>query len=935
MTATRFPKQTVLSRSLGLGLAAAASCGWLVSPAWAQQGNLDHVQRQGQQLDVVRGGGDLRTGQDDSVRASRSVQQSLRQRAEQNRRESGQLRQREQQAVLRRSTQEASATTTAGGAVVSDGVDERGLWKLLQQKNLVAFDRQLASLRQQHGEWKPSAGLLQERQRLQSDADIDRALAQAANGQGVALDDLQAVVARYPAQFSCERIDRLWSAAELLAKGGRRDAALALYRSVFPACTPPANRIATLYMAQQTLGADSEAVARLIELESAGQRDDESQARFARLVYDRELTRLAALAPASEQALQLAAPLSEPVRGYLDAPAATLIGWIMLAHNDLAEAAVWFNRARQWQPANVDAQLGLLQIALEAGNVAGADALLAQPALAADPRARAQRARLQLLRADQLNRDKNYSASLAALDDAMRLGASAGQTAQLRAWNLYGSGRYEQAAQIFASQYRSDGDARMAEGWALAESARGRLDILAADPEASQAPLADYVMALQAQQLYYRKQFIEARSLQRRIESDIAAQEIKDNVAALQLRESVTAYQPAADLKGVGAASVTAGLSYSNHAGADGQGHLETLSPALRAEWFGGANGTRVYNLRWRALQLDAGRITPEQTAQALGVPASATQSGKPTVQDLWFSVEDSLWLTSLGRLSWQAAVGATTGGTASSALHGMASVGQQTAWGSWSTYVGSNPVRDSLLSWRGTALGTTGDWWGAVRRNAIGARTLVQVSPRWSTSANVELATFSGYNVQSNRAAVLDLGAGYDLKLADFDYFNVGPALHYLHYDNNQNQYGWGLGGYYSPQRSVSLGLASQFLTLEGRQTQLTGNLELGINRSSESASSCLPVSTRSVAAGAINCGYAGSSNSGMYAHVQLAAVKRLSSRWQLGVLGDLNVTPGRDRQYAAMLFVRYFFEDRAAVFSRDLPKNTRDFSGQLDDGR
>jgi hypothetical protein len=905
-----------------------AGCGWLAAPAWAQQGNLDNVQRQGQQFDLVRGG---------DARINGNVQQSLRQRAEQNRRDTGQLRQREQQAVLRRSAQEAAVTTAAGVAVVAgaEGVDERALWKLLQQKNLTVFDRQLASLRLQHGQWTPSAGLLQERERLQADADIARTLKQAASGQGAALDELQAVVARYPAQFSCARIDQLWSAAELLARGGRRDAALALYRSVFPDCTPPANRIATLYMAQQTLGADSEAVTALIDMERAAQRDDDSQARYGRLVYDRELTRLAALAPASEQALQLAGPLSEPVRGYLDAPAATLIGWIMLAHNDLAEAAVWFNRARQWQPANVDAQLGLLQIALAAGNEAGAEALLAQPAVQADPRSRAPRARLQLLRADHLNRDKNYSASLAALDEAMRLGASAEQTTQLRAWNLYGSGRYEQASQLFAGQYRSSGDARMAEGWALAESARGRLDTLALDPEASQAPLADYVMALQAQQLYYRKQFIEARSLQRRIESDLAAQELKDAVVALQVRESVAAYQPPADLTGAGAASVTAGLSYSNHAGAAGQGHLETLSPALRAEWFGGANGTRIYNLRWRALQLDAGRITPEQTAQALGVPASATQSGKPVVQDLWFSVEDSLWLTALGRLSWQAAVGATTGGAASSTLHGMASVGQQTAWGSWSTYVGSNPVRDSLLSWRGNALGTTGDWWGAVRRNAIGARTLVQISQRWSTSANVELVSFNGHNVQSNRAVALDLGAGYDLKLANFDYFNVGPALHTLHYDNNQNQYGWGLGGYYSPQHSVSLGLASQFQTLEGQQSQLSGNLELGINRSSESASSCLPVAYRGVAAGAVNCGYAGSSNSGMYAHVQLAAVKRLSSRWQLGVLGDLNVTPGRDRQYATMLFVRYFFEDRAAVFSRDLPKNTRDFSGQLDDGR
>ena len=154
-------------------------------------------------------------------------------------------------------------------------------------------------------------------------------------------------------------------------------------------------------------------------------------------------------------------------------------------------------------------------------------------------------------------------------------------------------------------------------------------------------------------------------------------------------------------------------------------------------------------------------------------------------------------------------------------------------------------------------------------------------------------------------------------------------------HYAKDLSDYSLGQGGYYSPQRSVSGGIASQFLTLEGNGRQWSGNLELGWNSSSESASSCLPVAFGAADRSAVNCGYAGSRDSGMYSHLQLGVVQRVGTRWQIGALGDLNVTPGRDRQYAAMLFVRYLFSDRDAVFSRDLPKNTRDFYGQLDDGR
>lgn len=907
--------------------------------AQAQQANVTSVQRQDQAVQVRRAEGAGQVRQADGTQAARAVQQALNSRRQQQGHDLAETRRRQQQAVLARSIEEPA---DAAADTAPPGVDESSLWALLKRHDLTAFDRQLARSRAQDGLWTPSAALLAERARQQKEAEIERVFAYARSGGPVGAltgSQLQTLVRQYPQEFSCQRIDRLWSAAEIFARAGRKDDALALYRSVFPDCTPADNRIATLYMAQQILGADSDAVAGLIALEQqGGQRDAAAQARLQRILYDRQLTRLAALDPASAEAARALPAIAADILSYRDVATATLAGWIMLGQHQTDQAQDWFQQALQWQPGNVDAQMGLLQIRLDAGDIGGAQSLLALPEVAADPRARGQRARLALLRADRFNQEKDADASLAALDEAERLGATRAQTTPLRAWALYGKGRHDEAASLFATQYRATQDARMAEGWALSENARGRLDQLAASKEAQQAPLSTYVLALQSQQSYYRKQFVTAHALQQRARSEAQASVDMEpegqGTGGEDLRKSVQAYLHD-ELQGLTAASLTLGASYANHAGVDGQGHLETLAPTVHAQWFGGADQTRQYDLRLRSLRLQANVITPDAVARALGTPATAQQSGLANVRELWFGAQDSVWLTELGRLAWQGAVGVTDGGVAGTDLHGQASVGQQTAWGSWNAYAGSNPVRDSLLSWRGQAMPGSGQWWGDVRRTALGAKTLWQFAPRWSMAANAELASFSGHNVQSNRAVALDLGAGYDLKLQGFDYFNVGPALHYLHYANNQNQYGWGLGGYYSPQRSLSTGIATQFLTPEGRQSQLSGNLELGWNTAAQSAAACLPVAYRGASAAGIDCAYAGSTDRGAYAHVQMAAVKRLAPRWQLGVQGDVNLTPGRDRQYAAMVFLRYFFEDRAAVFSRDLPTSTRDFSAQMDDGR
>ncbi|MBB3213466.1 hypothetical protein FHW67_002758 [Herbaspirillum sp. Sphag1AN] len=912
--------------------------------AVAQQANLEKLEQAPLQQAQPRQQSTLTLEQHNTAEVQRHIQRDLVRRQNDAHLATLTTRRQVQQSLQQGATEEAlqaeEEVATAGTGIATlaaasstpAGVDERPLWNLLRARRISQFDQSLAQWRKRYPAWTPSAQLLAERARQQQEFEIDTVLTQAK------VETLTQLVQRYPAQFSCERIDRLWRAAEIFAKAGHKEQAMALYRSLFPDCEPAANRVASLYMAQQNLGQSSDALGQLIALEAqAGDRDVESERQFVRLQYDRDLSRLVMLEPASDAALLLVQQLSAGITAYHDSGAATLSGWVMLAHDDPKTAQIRFQDGLDWSATNVDALLGLLQIRLDAKDIAGAEALLAQPLLAAEPRARLLRSRLKLLQAEILNQQKDFAASLRSLDEAEQWGATAAQTEALRGWDNYGLGRYAQASSLFATQYRRTQEPASAEGWALSESAQGNLRQLQALPEAQSNPLRDYVLALQSQQLYYRKQFIDAYALQKEVTQGLLPPVTTSSAALAAVPVGTVQTSPAATylpttLGGIDAASVSSGWVFSDHAGTDGQGHLTTLASTVRGEWI---DGTRQINLRWRQLLLDAGTVSTSTVAHALGVPADAQSSGKASAEEFRLAIDDSLWLTRFGRLSWQLSVAAITGGAGGTDVNGNLRVSQQTGWGSWSAYMGSNPVTDSLLSWRGMQLSGSGQIWGDVRRNTIGASALWQVSPDWSLSANVALDQLAGENVQSNKAVALDLGAGYHLKLDGFDYFNLGPALHYLHYDNNQNQYDWGLGGYYSPQRSLSVGVASQFLSVEGRDRQWSGNLELGFNQASQAAASCLPVAYGAVNAGTVNCGYSGSDASGPYGHLQLAMVQQLGRRWQLGAQGDLNVTPGRDRQYGVMLFLRYFFSDRDAVLSRDLPKDMRDFYGQFDGGR
>ena len=789
----------------------------------------------------------------------------------------------------------ARAGAKAAGVPMPSAPDERPLWSLLRANRLGEYDRRLVLLSRDFPSWKPAQTLVEERARRQREQEVEAAL----NGEP---GDLRLLLARAPDEFGCAHIDRVWKAADLFARTAHPDAVYELYRTVIPTCTPEANRIATLYRAEGQLSATQ--VDELIALEAdQGNRTPDADAAFKRLRYQRALSVLAATPPDAADAASHLAALAPEIRAYRDGPAASQAGWIEFARHELDAAADWFDTALSFTPDAADAIVGLAQVRVAQQDFAAADGLLARPSLADEPRARDLRAQIALARANDAYRQHRYTDSLQELDLAAAQGMPEARTSVLRGWNLYALRQYRQAEQVFRASYRQSHDDGSAEGLALSMAALHESRALAA-PDTG--PLHAYGLALDAQRLYYQKAFVAAQG------------ELHSALAGPADQGRILSYVPA-DLTGIDAASVSAGVTWADHIGTAGQGRLSSVAPTLRAEWF---SETRAYELRYRQLFLNAGQ------GSLGGVGAIG---GTARAEELQGMVSDTVHLGDTRTLDWRVSFGATQGGAANFTPDGQASVGQQGAWGAWSAYAGVTPVRDSLLSWRGMSAG--GDTWGAVSRAASGGRARWQVGPRWNISAGAEAQWLSGMRVAENEGMSADLSASYDFQVPGFDYFSAGPALHYLAYRRNENFYSPGQGGYYSPQLSASGGLALQLLSKEGQSWQWQGNIEPGWNYSRQANEPCFPLGEPTGVDAQTSC--YGSHDRGPYVHAQLAAVAKLAARWQVGALVDLNVTPGRDKQVAALAFVRYFFAPRAAVFSRDLPRNTRDFYLQLDDDR
>lgn len=133
-------------------------------------------------------------------------------------------------------------------------------------------------------------------------------------------------------------------------------------------------------------------------------------------------------------------------------------------------------------------------------------------------------------------------------------------------------------------------------------------------------------------------------------------------------------------------------------------------------------------------------------------------------------------------------------------------------------------PVTDSIVSYAGTRDPVTGERWGQVMRTGGG------VGYSYDNNGNgaygdVSYNRYNGTNVASNRNVEVNAGGYLRAWRSEHGSVTAGMNVNYQSYANNQNQFTWGQGGYFSPQSFLALSFPIRYAYEKGNlDLKLTG---------------------------------------------------------------------------------------------------------------
>ncbi|OXI34445.1 cellulose biosynthesis protein [Burkholderia sp. AU16741] len=231
----------------------------------------------------------------------------------------------------------------------------------------------------------------------------------------------------------------------------------------------------------------------------------------------------------------------------------------------------------------------------------------------------------------------------------------------------------------------------------------------------------------------------------------------------------------------------------------------------------------------------------------------------------------------------------------------------------SFSVNASRRPETSSVLSYAGMRDPWTGAVWGGVRRDGVNLRASVDVG-RTNLFAELGAGVLSGRNVERN--AEVTLRTGFTVPVYERATMKVSTGLvgNAWHYAQNLRYYTYGQGGYYSPQRYLSLGVPIEWA---GRHDALSWDLTVtgGISNSYEKDSLYYPTLTgqraAQVAAGFV---YAGSSTRGVSFSYGVNGIVEYRVNPHLSVGAQLQIDRSHDyAPSAALVYLRYAFDARA----------------------
>lgn len=713
----------------------------------------------------------------------------------------------------------ASMPATSGAAAV----DERSLWYHLHRADRAMVRLELQRLRALHPNWTPEGDLRRAIDRLLNPAG-PTAPAAPSTGKAVSV---------------CADPQAAWRKA-----AGRRKPLVAILLR----CPDPGIAEGTLteLLRGRRL---SEQIARLEALPTT------RLAPAVRAVVEQRLYALRLEMFAHDGGAKLPADwsdeLAQQIRQRNDAAAALLVGWRKLAQGDTPAALTWFELADRWgqheaarsgiaashaaraqraifQEGDLDTGMVAIQASLEAGgdpaeSIAWAlyeqkqwaeaervFALAGDPEVAAYGRALARQAAGDLFAATDIAcgsatlserlaglcteleraafwahwRSNDPAATIArGLQLERRLSTPPAEIAEIMAWAYLALDQADEAARRFVRMLSPAMSPELASGLIDSLIRAGRADEL--DALAVQSPAL-------AEKLRARRSRLAAARGQYALEAMLSAAPNTDTTQWL----------------------LQSGLTRSASRGANGLDRLELDRRDLGLRFQ--QQGLRI-DLGVRRSALSAGYPAPD-AALGLRHPPTTTDSHAPQS-----AADADEWLlrarlerpdyTVQGELRSLPKGGAVDHdgvrvGLAYTRYHTRAST---------RIALRSAPRQDSLLSFAGQIDPVSGQRWGGALDTTIELSQYLATDEHAGLTLTYAQGRITGRHLPTNRHRTLQIDYRRDLRPADWAYFRVGPFAAWTAYAHNLSHFTYGHGGYYSPERDVSIGVRFDGLTATG----------------------------------------------------------------------------------------------------------------------
>lgn len=570
-------------------------------------------------------------------------------------------------------------------------------------------------------------------------------------------------------------------------------------------------------------------------------------------------------------------------RASRSASQATAVGWALFQRKDYDSAAMWFEQAISWDTSYGEAYYGLALTKFTTGDTTQAEAIAGYRANSY-PKMRTLMGDILIRRGMEDYEARQYAGAIESFNKASNYRPLSRNERIIQGWSYYYLRDYQSAANIFERLYRSQPDKGSAEGLYAALSRLKdwkRLERIAGEVP---GPLNRIYMTYDTEQYYKSSLYVAAYD------------------------SNPKAY-PA--LANIDAPSAALGFEYAQKSGTDGESKLVTARAPVGQIKFSPANRVTITAAVARLIL----RSGDPSDGALIGTPPEEFQPFNEDIEtnfdDLYevkARVEYQDWLSPYLEL------GSTPlNGPLSARLIGKAGAQYRYSSGYFQAEFYSQPIRESVLSYVGLDDPyVDGRAWGRVQETG-GSIQIFQGLPSDITAfAKASYGVITGTNVEQNTHLALVGSVSKLFKYEGFEYITIGPAVSYEEFDNNQNRFTYGNGGYFSPQYIIQGIIEAQALTQEGLNWLARGSLGAGAQQNKQDASPYFPLDPD----GREFDGQ--SSSTGIFLAKAEGGIL-LTPEWMVGTKLSYAITADYNEGFAS-IYVRYFFEPRAGLFRSDL---------------